>query len=196
MIFDPHDPDFQQLGYPARHWLDVTNRNIPCWMRRLHNPNLGLWQKLTTSRGQAGLGLVVLAFSLAVVVANPIRDDGWVLLVIMVVIMVLALVYWVLFVRLSSASGIYNWFGYQLHEFTHGENDRDDLSRRCNWCQELPENSAHRHPHDSYKDFNEVKVIEVGNNRFRLRTRIPYFIFGDGSREDLKIHPWSNFQRN
>lgn len=151
-------------------------------MRQLCHGNFWSFQWLKHGKLQTCLGIVVLLFSVAVVIFDAFRLQGQIAFGTTGGVLVVAWIYWALFVR---SPGIYSYFGFKLRQGVHGEDDSSDPSRRCHWCFH---GSCHRHPHDSYEVFNEVEVCGTG-----VLTRILYTIFGDGSEEENMFRPRVGF---
>lgn len=173
------------IGYPARNWLPADQRHPPPWMRQLRDRNVSSFQKLKHGILQTILGLVVLLFSFAVIF-DLFRRQGQIALGVTGGILVLASVYWAIFVQ---SDAIYEFLGFKLRKDVHGEDDHSDPSRRCHWCFD---GSRHRHPHDSYEFFNEVEVCSTSR-----RTRFLHLIFGSGSHEEaFRRHLDSEQRRN
>ncbi|KAH8673161.1 amino acid permease-domain-containing protein [Ilyonectria robusta] len=183
---DPVPVHTRLIGYPARNWLPADQRHPPPWMRQLRDRNVSSFQKLKHGILQTILGLVVLLFSFAVVIFDLFRRQGQIALGVTGGILVLASVYWAIFVQ---SDAIYEFLGFKLRKDVHGEDDHSDPSRRCHWCFD---GSRHRHPHDSYEFFNEVEVCSTSR-----RTRFLHLIFGSGSHEEaFRRHLDSEQRRN
>ncbi|KAF2993477.1 hypothetical protein E8E14_000895 [Neopestalotiopsis sp. 37M] len=189
--FDPYQERFQNTGYPALDWYRTeSDRNPAPWMRQ--NPaEPGKYWSLSRLRDgplQTLLGIVILAFSLIIVIADLLRPEGLTALEVVGGVLVAGWIYWWLFVRYESAKRVFKFFGYQLIPYTHGEEDLDidPPTRICHWCITL--RAGHRHPHDSYLSFNEFLLLG------KPRPRFLYTIFGDGSQAAYMIQSWSDFK--
>ncbi|KAK9780537.1 putative Amino acid transporter transmembrane domain-containing protein [Seiridium cardinale] len=188
--FDPFQDRFQNTGYPALDWYrKESDRNPAAWMRQVPAQKGQYWSlnRLRDGPLQTLLGVIILAFSLVIVISDPIAQaDGRAALAVIGGVLAVGWIYWWLFVRYDSAVHIYKLLGYDLIQHTHGVDDfPSDPTRICHWCISL--HTGHRHPHDSYLSFNEFLL------RGKPRPRLLYTIFGDGSQAAYLIRSWSDF---
>jgi hypothetical protein len=139
------------LYYPALRWHATQNMedhagSPPKWLR----PNAAPWL------GPLIIGMLVFGFSSVIIIAACLEARGRILFYVMIGILAAGLVYWYLFVRLSSARRVYRFFGFSIKECVHGRDDLDDPTRVCDWCSVLKE--PHRHPAESYQSYNVIAL--------------------------------------
>lgn len=179
----------QLISYiPALKWhrLQITDPNAEA--AEIVKPPSWLRPKDMTWFGPAALlGAFVFSFSLAVVVAACWTASGRVLFYVIIGIFSTAFLYWLVFVNIASASKVYGVFGFSLEERTHGVHDVNSPTRACDWCVSGVAR-AHRHPRESYLDYNSVRLQST-----RLGPRLLCRFFG-GSRQATDIRFWSDLR--
>lgn len=188
--FDPFQDRFQNINYPSQNWYrKPSDRKPASWMRQVPAAPGRYWsfERLKQGPLQTLLGLILLAFSLVIVIADAWTEDGRLSLYVTAGVLLAALVYWWCFVRYRSARRFYRWFGYELRAKQHGIDDYpSDPQRICHWCVSL--RAAHRHPHDSYESFNGIDIRGSAHPRFL------YTLFSDGSNPTYLIQSWADFR--
>lgn len=150
------------LTYPAKSWYEDGNDQPARWMRRHRNSHylknikslpLKTISLLVHGRFQTFIGLVIFAFSVAIVIAEAWSAAGRINLWVMITILGTAWFYWFVFVRAGTVSmKILRLLGFELQVQAHGVTDQDDESRFCEWCPQLQR--GHRHPREGYYAYN------------------------------------------
>ncbi|KAK6081227.1 hypothetical protein SCUP234_04880 [Seiridium cupressi] len=138
--FDPFQDKFKNTGYPALDWYrKESDRNPAAWMRQVPAQKGQYWSLHHLRYGplQTLLGIIILAFSLVIVISDPIgQSDGRAALAVIGGVLAVGWIYWWLFVRYDSAVHIYKLLGYDLIQYTHGVDDfPSDPTRICHWIE-------------------------------------------------------------
>ncbi|WYZ46034.1 hypothetical protein EsH8_IX_000259 [Colletotrichum jinshuiense] len=171
--FDSKRPTQLPPNYPTARWLPeeylpdgtISWPQPPSWLRK--DPWRGSVGGYFDGLGQTVLGIFILLFSAAMLIAECFTTKGLIVFGVNGVVFFVASIYWLLLVRKTSTPRKLKWLGFEIQHEVHGSVDPDnmDASELCEFCETFyrsflsdgSQSRDHRHPHHGYMSIRKIK---------------------------------------